>query len=198
MEAMERLQELGFRYRAVIIALLAILVLIIARPTPMSLICSLPLVLLGEGIRVWALGYIGVYSRGERTETKEFVSAGPYAYTRNPLYWGNFLTGLGLTIASVGNFSASIKVIIITTVIVVYLVTYVFLSVPHEERYLEKEFGEEYLRYKGEVPRWLWRLSPYKGRRSQFKFIAVISTEYWTWIWIGLIYLILLWKLKAM
>lgn len=47
---------------------------------------------LGEALRLWASGHL---EKNERLTT-----SGPYAWTRNPLYLGSFLLGLGFSIAS--------------------------------------------------------------------------------------------------
>ena len=48
--------------------------------------------LLGLAIRAWAAGHI--------RKNAQLATSGPYAFTRNPLYLGSFLLGLGFTIAS--------------------------------------------------------------------------------------------------
>src|SRR2546425_12014871 len=55
-------------------------------------LCAL---LLGQGLRVWAAGYIGRSGRSKRLKAATLVTAGPYARVRNPLYVGNFLLCLG-------------------------------------------------------------------------------------------------------
>ena len=43
-------------------------------------------------LRAWAAGHI--------RKNAQLATSGPYAFTRNPLYLGSFLLGLGFTIAS--------------------------------------------------------------------------------------------------
>ena len=54
---------------------------------------GVPLVILGELIRILASGYL------EKKGTK-LATAGPFAYVRNPLYVGNFFLGLGFVVMS--------------------------------------------------------------------------------------------------
>ncbi len=75
------------------------------------------------------------------------VVDGPYRFTRNPLY-------VSLTIAYVG-----IAMLINTLWVLLLLPVVLFIMrrgvVDREERYLEQKFGEEYLRYKANVRRWI-------------------------------------------
>src|ERR1051326_2533980 len=63
-----------------------------SRPEPESLLWGLPVSILGLGLRAWAAGCL---AKNERLAT-----AGPYAYTRNPLYLGTLLVAAGLTVAA--------------------------------------------------------------------------------------------------
>ena len=47
--------------------------------------------ILGLFIRAMAAGFIH--------KEKQLTTTGPYAFTRNPLYFGSFFLGLGITIA---------------------------------------------------------------------------------------------------
>ncbi len=193
---LERAQALAFKYRAAVMASVALLILIFADPSPRSILESLPAVILGEGIRVWGLGYIGGASRDEEASTKVLVTAGPYSYTRNPLYWGNTLTGLGLTWGAFGNDPLSLRLIMLLIVALIYVLLYWILVIPHEERYLEEVFGSEYREYKRNVPKWWWKLKPYHLRKGDFNLDVVLKTEYWTILWITLIYVVLVAKVS--
>src|SRR5688572_15179988 len=63
-----------------------------AKPTPTVLLIGAAVSLVGLAIRAWASGHI--------RKNAELAVSGPYSYTRNPLYFGSFLIGLGFTIAS--------------------------------------------------------------------------------------------------
>jgi protein-S-isoprenylcysteine O-methyltransferase Ste14 len=71
-----------------------LLALYLAEPTAIHLGLGASLAALGEALRLWASGHL---EKNERLTT-----SGPYAWTRNPLYFGSFLLGLGFCIASRG------------------------------------------------------------------------------------------------
>src|SRR5712692_11238828 len=72
--------------------LFAALYLLLARPTWRSIVLGSIVVLPGLGIRALASGHV--------RKNEALATSGPYAYTRNPLYLGSFLVGLGFTIAA--------------------------------------------------------------------------------------------------
>ncbi len=69
----------------------AVVFLIFARPTAVTLAVGTLVAVIGLGVRAWASGHI--------RKAKELAISGPYAYTRNPLYLGSFLMGVGFTVA---------------------------------------------------------------------------------------------------
>lgn len=105
------------------------------------------LMILGELVRLWALGFV------ERKGTKLSMS-GPYALTRNPLYVGNFLLGLGVIVICANWILAAIYIIGYT---VMYLGT-----IRNEEMELQQRFGKVYEDYCKNVPRLFPRLTPYQ------------------------------------
>ena len=75
------------------------------------------------------------------------VTDGPFRYTRNPGYLGIAMTYAGL--ASLANALWAILLLPATLFVIQRGV------IEREERYLERKFGEEYLRYKARVRRWI-------------------------------------------
>ncbi len=80
--------------------------------------------------------------------------SGPYAYTRNPLYLGSFLIGLGVTIA--GGLTAFV-VAFLVFFFLVYLKT-----MKRESDHLSGQFGALFTRYRDSVPLFFPRLTPYR------------------------------------
>jgi protein-S-isoprenylcysteine O-methyltransferase Ste14 len=71
--------------------LLVPLFLWFARPTPLLLAVGGVLALVGLALRAWAAGFI--------KKDQELTTGGPYAFTRNPLYLGSLLLGIGVVLA---------------------------------------------------------------------------------------------------
>jgi protein-S-isoprenylcysteine O-methyltransferase Ste14 len=81
------------------------------------------------------------------TPTPELIFAGPYQYTRNPMYLGMTLLTLGVSALSGHAFIALLAPVALAVVH--------FTAVLPEEKYLAEKFGEPYLAYKAEVRRYL-------------------------------------------
>jgi protein-S-isoprenylcysteine O-methyltransferase Ste14 len=65
---------------------------LLAHPHWMSLVWSLPVILVGMILRAWAAGHL------EKNE--KLAVSGPYAYTRNPLYLGSLIVAGGFCVAA--------------------------------------------------------------------------------------------------
>ena len=133
------------RLRAVWLLVLPFLAF--ARPTSAILMVGAGLALTGAVLRAWAAGTI----RKER----ELSTAGPYAYTRNPLYLGSFLIGLGFTLAG-GR----------PTFVLLFIIFFAWIygrSIRAEARLLNKRFGEQYAEYASNVPVFVPRVIPFRA-----------------------------------
>jgi protein-S-isoprenylcysteine O-methyltransferase Ste14 len=88
---------------------------------------------------------------GTRFETTQpssrIVTAGPYRFTRNPIYTGMFilLTGLATAFNSLW----------LLVALALFYPVIRYGVVAREEAYLERKFGDAYLDYKASVRRWL-------------------------------------------
>ncbi len=116
-----------------------------------GIIISIGLILLGGTIRLFA-------KKGEGTlsplhPTKKLVVVGVYRYVRNPMITGVLTILLGESI-----FFLSIYVFGLFLFFSVGNHVYFIKS---EEPGLVKRFGEEYLLYKENVPRWIPRRTPW-------------------------------------
>jgi len=79
--------------------------------------------------------------------TTTIVGAGPYRFSRNPIYlaFSLFQLGLSLWVNSLGLLLALVPAVALMALVVI----------PREERYLEARFPSDYRPYKASVRRWL-------------------------------------------
>ena len=82
-----------------------------------------------------------------REPVSRLVTAGPFRHTRNPAYLAMTMIYAGIT--SLANSLPSILLLPAALLVIRRGV------IEREERYLEERFGEEYLRYKDRVRRWI-------------------------------------------
>lgn len=135
---------LGFIFAAVF--------LIFARPTITSILVGTAVALVGLAIRAWASGHI--------RKAKTLAVSGPYAHTRNPLYLGSMILGLGFTIAS-GVWWIALAFVI--------LFLGIYLPVMRVEiDDMRRIFGSEFDDYEHNVPLFFPRLTPWKGASEKF------------------------------
>jgi protein-S-isoprenylcysteine O-methyltransferase Ste14 len=81
-----------------------------------------------------------------RKPANDIATAGPYSVSRNPLYMGMILLNIGI-----GCIVNSLWIFFLSAGLAAALQKGV---IEPEETYLEKKFGDKYLRYKARVPRW--------------------------------------------
>jgi len=85
-----KLEEVLNRLRVRAGLFLAIAVVILARPNWRSILLGVLITFLGLAIRAWASGHL--------SKERRLAVSGPYRYSRNPLYIGNFLLGIGIVV----------------------------------------------------------------------------------------------------
>lgn len=135
------------RWRVPLGFLCAAIFLLLARPSFSTLIVGGLVSIVGLGIRAWAAGHI--------RKNEVLATTGPYAFSRNPLYLGSFLLGLGFTIAS-GRW--------LLALLFAALFLGIYLPVMRvEASTMASVFGRDYERYAEAVPLFLPRLSPYRA-----------------------------------
>jgi protein-S-isoprenylcysteine O-methyltransferase Ste14 len=107
-------------------------------------------VLLAGGVSLVAAAFGLFRKTGQNprpwTPTPELIFAGPYQYTRNPMYLGMTLLTLGV--------SALFGHVFIALLAPVALAIVHFTAVLPEEEYLAQKFGEPYAAYKVKVRRY--------------------------------------------
>ena len=123
---------------------LAIVVLFFARPTPLSVIQGAAIGTIGLLIRASAAGYL--------RKQEVLAVTGPYAYTRNPLYFGSAILALGAGIAAHSWTSALI--------LVGYFALFYSVVMRREELELGGRHGAAFAAYADAVPLFFPRLTP--------------------------------------
>ncbi|MFH1454154.1 MAG: hypothetical protein ABIH00_09300 [Armatimonadota bacterium] len=170
-------REFVFGWRGWILAPLAVFVLFIARPTLYSFLFGLIFVFGGEFLRIWGVGYAGSTTRESELMAPQLVTAGPYAYIKNPLYLGNCVTALGFYFMAIGGMLSVERVIVLMLFLMGYMVVYGII-IPLEEVYLYETFGEPYLIYAKMVPRIIPNaLRPYFELQGRFNWQVIFKAE---------------------
>ena len=115
------------------------------RPSPLTLAVGGVLALVGLAIRAWAAGHI--------VKNDRLATTGPYAHTRNPLYFGSFLIAAGFAIAA----HWSLLLVVIAFFALVYGPT-----IEKERVKISARFPEEYARWEENVPAFVPRPTPWR------------------------------------
>lgn len=123
--------------------------LILARPTILTLAVGGAIALAGVLIRAWASGHI--------SKNRRLAVTGPYAHTRNPLYFGSFLIGAGFAIAA----HWALLLVVIAFWALVYAPT-----MERERVNIRDRFPESYDKYSANVPAFVPRVTPWKDEES--------------------------------
>ena len=132
---------LGFLFGALYLAF--------ARPTPMTLIVGIPIAFAGLLVRAWAAGHI--------VKNNRLATTGPYAHTRNPLYFGSFLIASGFAIAA----HWSLVLIVIAFFVAVYGPT-----MERERANVSGRFPEAYDEWARNVPPFVPRPIPWRSSEA--------------------------------
>ena len=141
------------RWRVPLGFVVAALFIVLARPRAATLAVGGAVAVCGLLVRAWASGHI--------RKNDALATSGPYAYTRNPLYLGTFILGLGFTIAAAGNWWV---LYLVLGGMFAALFLGIYLPVMRVEALtLAQLFGEDYKRYAASVPLLFPRLTPYDG-----------------------------------
>jgi protein-S-isoprenylcysteine O-methyltransferase Ste14 len=173
-----------FAQRGLLLAVPALGLAILGKPSAFSIAIGLPLAFTGEAIRAWAVGYSGVTTRSSAVEAPTLVTAGPYAYVRNPLYVGNFVTAAGFALAFTGQNSAPARIAIVGGALAAMLGVYAVI-VPHEEAFLRATFGAAFDEYAARVPRVFPALEPATEQSGSYDPSVIGKAESRTFVTLG-------------
>jgi protein-S-isoprenylcysteine O-methyltransferase Ste14 len=136
------------RWRVRLGYLLAVIALWLARPTPRSILLGAGLGVVGLAIRAYAAGYLH--------KQEVLITTGPYAHTRNPLYFGSSLLAAGAAVAMRSWWAAAL-------LLIYFAVVYGFVM-RREETELRLKHGAAFDAYAAKVPLFFPR--PNTGAKS--------------------------------
>jgi len=168
--------------------IVAVLLLVPADSGPFSSLTPLtwlgvPVVLLGEGVRLWAVRHIGVISRTRSDRLGPLVRTGPFSLVRNPLYLGNIVLWLGLTMSA--------RLFWLAPLVVALLTFEYHAIVRWEEGLLTTRIGDGYREYLARVPRWRPLIARPISSGESFTWRETLFSERGTLIAIAVGYLLL-------
>jgi protein-S-isoprenylcysteine O-methyltransferase Ste14 len=123
---------------------LALVVLLLARPAPKSILWAIPIGLIGLSIRGMAAGFLH--------KQEVLTMDGPYAYTRNPLYLGSAILMIAAGVATHSWICAAI--------LCVYFAVFYSFVMRREEAELRGRHGAAFDEYAAAVPLFFPRLTP--------------------------------------
>src|SRR5260370_38883327 len=143
---MTEYSRIARRIRVPLGFLFAVLYFWLARPTWRFIAIGAIAIVPGLLIRALASGHV--------RKNEALATSGPYAYTRNPLYLGSLLIGIGFAVAAR---SWWVGVALLVMFLAIYLPV-----IRDEEAFLRQKFPEveEYAR---RVPRMFPRITPHLG-----------------------------------
>lgn len=160
------LASVGRRLRLPLGFLLAGLYLAFARPAPLALALGAAIAFAGVLVRGWAAGHI--------VKNDRLATTGPYAHTRNPLYFGSFLIAAGFAIAA----HWSLLLVVIALFALIYAPT-----IEHERQNIRSRFPAEYPAYEQNVPPFVPRVRPWREgqapERTPFSFALYMRHGEW-------------------
>jgi protein-S-isoprenylcysteine O-methyltransferase Ste14 len=140
----------------------ALLLVIFAKPNLAGMVIGIILIIIGEGIRIWAAGHL--------QKNEMLTVTGPYAYVKNPLYIGSILITGGFCILA-----DNIYILAIATFM------FCFHYIPYKKRMegdrLKKIFGERFEDYDQKVPDYIPRRTPYSDERASWRFKNFIENS---------------------
>lgn len=118
-------------------------------PRGLGYVVGAVLIVIGVWLLFWGarvMRHAGT-SVSTRVATTALVTTGPFRFSRNPLYVSLTLCYLGIAIAT-----QTLWAILLLLVVLAVIQRGV---IDREERYLERKFGADYIRYKERVRRWI-------------------------------------------
>ena len=128
---------------------------------------------LGLAIRCITVGYVpkGTSSRNTKGQkAKALNTTGMYSIIRHPLYFGNFIIFLGVTLF--------VEVWWFNLIAILAFWLYYERIILAEEKFLRQEFGDLYLKWAEKTPAFMLKFKTWKQPGLPFSFRNVLKREY--------------------
>lgn len=136
-----------------------------AYTNPLKLAVGAAVAIVGLLVRGWAAGHI--------VKNDRLATTGPYAHTRNPLYFGSFLLAAGFAIAV----DWTLLLLVIAFWVLVYAPT-----IQRERRNILRRFPEHYPEWEKNVPAFFPRPTPWQApdaEHAPFSFALYLRHREW-------------------
>lgn len=170
---MSDIHDYAYRFRGVLMVpiYLMLVLLFVGETERDGVVWPLGLALFATGvsIRVWAQMHLHYRLRVH----KYLTLTGPYLYVRNPIYIGNTIMLLGLTVVS--------ELLWALPLMLAWCVFVYRNVVRREERHLTEKYGEPYVHFLGSVPRWVPRvpaIKPIVGSMRSFLLPSLLAESH--------------------
>ncbi len=171
----ERIGRALFRLRSWTAIPLVVAFLVLARPRPVLIAAAIPVLALGEALRIASLRYLGASARGMKLRADALATGGPYRYVRHPVYIGNAILVAGILLAG-----GSGHPLFVAAVACAVALQYGFI-VASEDGFLAESFPSEFARYRGAVSRFVPIRAPYASPSAVRRSLGeVMRAEYRT------------------
>jgi protein-S-isoprenylcysteine O-methyltransferase Ste14 len=127
--------------------------LILAQTCVALLLSGAALALAGLLLRAWSAGYLA--------KNQRLATGGPYSYSRNPLYLGSALMGLGGAVAG--------RSWIMGVAFTAFFILVYWPVMEREAQFLRREFPEAFEQYAKQVPLFFPKLPRIAAGREKFQ-----------------------------
>lgn len=135
---------------------------LLATPAWTSLVAGSAVAVFGLLIRAWASGHL--------RKNQELATSGPYAHTRNPLYFGSLILVVGFGICSANAW------LVVASIALFFGIYWPVMQ--REEEYMAQLFGEQFRQRAAGVPRFFPRLTPYRPGDERQRFDRALYMRY--------------------
>jgi protein-S-isoprenylcysteine O-methyltransferase Ste14 len=153
---------------------------------PVGLGVGVVTVVVGFLIRAAVVGTAAPGTSGRNTlgqVADHLNTTGLYSIVRHPLYLGNLFTWLGLALATSAWWAPAVTLL-------AFGIFYWGITVA-EESFLGRRFGERYLQWASQTPRFVPRLTKWVPSRLPFSGKIVLRQEYYGWFTVTLFFTII-------